>query len=109
MFEKSKNKPNKKFTTYLAPVGSDEKNVKCVTSKVLGTLGKRINTCIFLKKNTTKTGHSQSCYKYLVQSDLGEQLARAGLDKNRHGRSDHKKCKLPMIENSGDNKIWDIR
>ena len=108
MFEKSKNKPNKKFTTYLAPVGSDEKNVKCVTSKVLGTLEKKMIIYIFLKKNSINRAQS-SCYKYLVQSDLGEQLARAGLDKNRHGRPDHKKCKLPMIENSEDNKIWDIR
>ena len=56
MFEKSKNKPNKKFTTYLAPVRSDEKNVKSVTSKVLSTLGKKMIICIFPKN---KTGHSQ--------------------------------------------------
>ena len=97
------------MTTYLAAVGSDEKNVKCVASKVLCTLEKRINTCIFLLKKHIKNRAWSSCYRYLVQGDLGEQLARAGLDKNRHGRPDHKKCKLPMIENSRDNKIWDIR
>ena len=44
------------MTKYLAPVGSDEKNVKSVTSKVLSTLGKKMIICIFPKN---KTGHSQ--------------------------------------------------
>ena len=72
------------MTTYLAPVGSDEKNVKCVTSKVLGTLGKEIIIYIFLKK-TTKTGFSQVaintwCRAILVNSSLVPDLTKTGTD-----------------------------
>ena len=45
------------MTTYLAPVGSDEKNVKSVTNKVLGTLGKNYYPKLFPKdKKQQKQG-----------------------------------------------------
>ena len=55
-------KANKKIfnwivTTYLAPIGSDEKNVKSVTSKVLRTLGKNYYPKLFPKdKKQQKQG-----------------------------------------------------
>ena len=74
------------MTTYLAAVGSDEKNVKCVTSKVLGTLGKNYYPKLFpkdkkqQKQGIVKVATNTWCRAILVNSSLVPDLTKTGTD-----------------------------